>query len=150
MSETRITPVNAALLARDRGLVVSERTQPDAGRYAALLELHVRTADGEYHVFAGTAAQDEPRLVQVDSYHLDMAPSPSMLVTFHRDRPGLIGLVGMLLGKADINISSMHVGRMSPRGQAMMVLTVDEPIPQNAVAEISAITNIDRAYSVQL
>ena len=94
--------------------------------------------------------QDEPHIVQVDSYRLDVVPSQAMLITFHRDRPGLIGLVGTLLGQADVNISSMHVGRLSPRGEAMMVLTVDEPVPADAVAQIETQTNIRRAYSVQL
>jgi hypothetical protein len=149
-SETRVTPVNAALIARERGLGVSERKQPDADQYAALLELRVRTADGAEHAFGGTAVQDEPHIVLVDGYRLDLIPSQSMVFTFHRDRPGLIGLVGTLLGKADINISSMHVGRMAPRGEAMMVLTVDEPVPQSAIAEIVSLSNIHRAYSVQL
>ena len=149
-SDTRVTPVNATLIARDRGLTVAERKQPDAEHYSSLLELRVRTVDGVEHTFAGAAVHDEPHIVQVDGYRLDVVPSQAMLFTFHRDRPGLIGQVGMLLGQGDVNISSMHVGRMSPRGQAMMVLTVDEPIPQSAIAEIQALTNIDRAYSVLL
>lgn len=73
-----------------------------------------------------------------------------MLFTLHQDQPGLIGRVGTLLGTLDINISSMHVGRLAPRGQAMMVLTVDEPVPAAALAEIEAQAGINQAYSVQL
>lgn len=149
-SEERVTPVNAGLLARDRGISLSERKQPDAGRYAALLELRVTTADGATHTFGGTAVQDEPHIVQVDGYWLDLVPSPSMVFTFHHDRPGLIGHVGTLLGANDINISSMHVGRQSPRGRAMMVLTVDEPVPASLLEQITAEINIDQAFSVQL
>ncbi|HZG66959.1 MAG TPA: ACT domain-containing protein, partial [Herpetosiphonaceae bacterium] len=149
-SEARITPVNAALLARERGITIRERHQPEADQYASVLELCVTSADGAEHTFGGTTVQDEPHIVQVDSYRLDVVPSQAMLITFHRDRPGLIGLVGTLLGQADVNISSMHVGRLSPRGEAMMVLTVDEPVPADSVAQIEAQTNIRRAYSVQL
>jgi D-3-phosphoglycerate dehydrogenase len=149
-SESRVTPVNAALLARDRGLTISEHKQPDAERYAALLELRVTTSDGTTHTFGGTAVQDEPHIVQVDGYWLDLVPSPSMLFTFHQDRPGLIGHVGTILGANDINISSMHVGRLSPRGRAMMVLTVDEPVAAEVLAQIEAETNIDQAFSVQV
>lgn len=149
-SEQRVTPVNAGLLARDRGLVVSERKQPDAERYAALLELRVTTSDGSLHTFGGTAVQDEPHIVQVDGYWLDLVPSQAMLFTFHQDRPGLIGHVGMILGEADINISSMHVGRLAPRGQAMMVLTVDEPVPADLLAKVESEAGITRAFSVQL
>ncbi|HZG65241.1 MAG TPA: phosphoglycerate dehydrogenase, partial [Herpetosiphonaceae bacterium] len=93
-SEARITPVNAALLARERGITVRERHQPEADQYAAVLELCVTSADGTEHTFGGTTVQDEPHIVQVDSYRLDVVPSQAMLITFHRDRPGLIGLVG--------------------------------------------------------
>lgn len=149
-SEERVTPVNAGLLARDRGLSISERKQPDAGRYAALLELRVTTSDGATHTFGGTAVQDEAHIVQVDGYWLDLIPSQAMLFTFHQDRPGLIGHVGTILGTADINISSMHVGRQAPRGRAMMVLTVDEPVPSKVIDQIQAEANIDRAFSVQI
>lgn len=149
-SEERVTPVNAGLLARERGLTISERKQPEAGRYAALLELRVTTSSGETHTFGGTAVQDEPHIVQVDGYWLDLVPSQSMLFTFHQDRPGLIGHVGTILGAADINISSMHVGRLAPRGQAMMVLTVDEPVPPDVIAKIEAETKIERAFAVQI
>jgi D-3-phosphoglycerate dehydrogenase len=150
VSEERVTPVNAALLARERGLLASEHKQPETERYAALLELRVTTSDGATHTFGGTAVQDEPHIVQVDGYWLDLVPSPAMLFTFHQDRPGLIGHVGMILGEADINISSMHVGRLTPRGQAMMVLTVDEPVPGEILAKIESEANIDQAFAVQL
>lgn len=150
MTGTRITPVNAALIARERGLQLSERRNPEAENYAALLELRVTTADGSIHTFGGTTVQDEPHIVQIDGYRLDVVPSQSMVITFHRDRPGLIGHVGMLLGSADINISSMHVGRLTPRGEAIMVLTVDEPVPQDVVVQLLHETNIRRAYSVQV
>jgi hypothetical protein len=150
VSEERVTPVNAMLLARERGLIVNQRTHPDAERYAALLELRVTTSDGTTHTFGGTAVQDEPHIVQVDGYWLDLVPSQSMLFTFHQDRPGLIGHVGTILGAADINISSMHVGRQNPRGQAIMVLTVDEPVPAEVLSKIESETDIDHAFSVQV
>lgn len=149
-SEARVTPVNATLLARERGLTIGERRQPEADHYAALLELRVTGTDGTVHTFAGTAVQDEAHIVQIDDYRLDLVPSAAMLFTFHIDRPGLIGHVGTLLGAADINISSMHVGRLAPRGEAIMVLTVDEPVAQSVLADLEAQSNIRRAYSVQL
>jgi D-3-phosphoglycerate dehydrogenase len=150
VTESRVTPVNAALLARDRGLTVAEHKQPEAERYAALLELRVTTSEGTTHSFGGTAVNDEPHIVEVDGYWLDLVPSEAMLFTFHQDRPGLIGLVGTILGAADVNISSMHVGRQAPRGRAIMVLTIDEPVPNNVLQQIETEGDISRAVSVQL
>ena len=72
----------------------------------------------------------EPHIVLVDGYWVDVVPSdPIFSFSDHLDRPGVIGAVGTLLGNADINISFMQVGRSKPRGRAMMVLGLDEPIP---------------------
>lgn len=149
-TETRITPVNAPLLARERGIEISETRRPQADNYAELLQLNVTTSNGETHTFGGLALRDEPHIVQIDHFWLDLVPTEALLFTFHQDRPGLIGRVGMLLGAADINISSMHVGRQAPRGTAMMVLTLDEPVPSTALNEIQNQPDIERAYSVVL
>jgi D-3-phosphoglycerate dehydrogenase len=61
------------------------------------------------------------------------------LITRHDDRPGIIGTVGRLLGEADVNISSMQVGRSGPRGDALMLLSVDDPIPPELVARLRTI-----------
>ena len=149
-SETRITPVNAALIARQRGIVLSEKRCPSLETYTELLQVVVTTSDGETHTFGGVALRDEPHIVQVDDYWLDLVPTRAMLFTFHRDRPGMIGQIGMLLGSADINISAMHVGRLSPRGDAMMVLTLDEPVPDSTMNTINQQEFLTRAYSVVL
>jgi len=149
-TETRVTPVNAPLLARERGLHVSESHRPESDNYAELLQLIVTTSGGQKHTYGGLALRGEPHIVQIDDFWLDLVPTEALLFTFHQDRPGLIGRVGTLLGQADINISSMHVGRQAPRGTAIMVLTLDEPVPAAALAEINRQTDIEEAYSVVL
>lgn len=147
--EQRVTPVNAPLLARERGLKYRERTSPEAENYAGLLVLRAETADGP-HEFAGTVLRDEAHIVQTDGYWVDFVPSGPLLFTYHRDRPGMIGRVGMLLGAVDVNISGMYVGRLAPRDRAMMVLTLDDPVPPDVLAKINTEEDIDRAYSVVL
>jgi D-3-phosphoglycerate dehydrogenase len=147
--EERVTPVNAPLLARERGLKYRERTSPETESYAGLLVLRAETAEGP-RVFAGTVLRDETHIVQVDGYWVDFVPLGSLLFTYHRDRPGIIGRVGSLLGSGDVNISGMHVGRMAPRARAMMVLMLDDPVSPAILAKIRAETDIDQAYSVIL
>lgn len=148
-SSERVTPVNAPLIARDRGLRVSERTLHDAENFSGLLVIHVQTADA-LRTFSGTVLRGEPHIVQADGYFVDFVPQGSLLLTYHRDRPGMIGRVGTLLGEGDVNISGMYVGRQSPRERAMMVLTLDEPAPPAALERIRALDDIDQAYSVTL
>src|SRR6266545_5979861 len=147
--EQRVTPVNAPLLARERGLRYSEHSSAQAESYAGLLVLRAVTADG-MHEFAGTVLRDEPHIVEADGYWVDFVPSGPLMFTYHRDRPGMIGRVGMLLGAADVNISGMYVGRLAPREQAMMVLTLDDVVPANVLAQIQSEEDIQRAVGVVL
>jgi D-3-phosphoglycerate dehydrogenase len=127
-SERRVNPVNAPLLARERGLALAERRSADSARYQSLLSISGATT------VAGTVLGGEPRIVRLADYWLDMPPAPWMLITRHQDKPGTMGRIGLTLGEADVNISAMHLGRGAPRGDALMVLALDDPVPP-AVAE---------------
>jgi D-3-phosphoglycerate dehydrogenase len=117
--------------------------------YAGLLILRAVAADGS-HEFAGTVLRDEPHVVQADGYWVDFVPAGPLLLTYHRDRPGMIGRVGTILGTGDVNISGMYVGRLAPRERAMMVLTLDDIPTPDLLAQIEAEDDIERAVSVVL
>jgi len=123
----RVNLVNAAALARARGLRLVERKTPDAGAFAALLTLSGE-ANGRPVTVAGTVANGEPRLVRLDDYWLDMAPGDVMLITRHQDKPGTMGRIGLILGDADVNISAMHLARTRPREDAFMILALDDDV----------------------
>jgi D-3-phosphoglycerate dehydrogenase len=146
-SEQRITPVNAPLIARDRGLRLNERSLPNLESYASMLVVRANTAEGPRE-FSGTTIHDQPYIVQTDGYGVSFNPGGPLLLTYHRDQPGIIGRVGTLLGAANINISGMYVGRKAPREDAMMVLTIDEPVPEGVLEEVKQQPGVDRAYSV--
>jgi hypothetical protein len=67
-----------------------------------------------------------------------MAPTPLMLVTRHQDKPGTMGRIGLMLGEADVNISAMHLARSEPRKDALMLLAVDDEIPDTVAAAIKS------------
>ncbi len=146
-TEHRVTPVNAPLIARDRGMRISEHSNADIENYAGLLVIRARTARSE-RVFRGTVLRGEPHIVQADGFWVDFVPGGPLLFTYHHDRPGLIGHVGTILGVADVNISGMYVGRLAPREGAMMVLKLDEPVPDAVLAQILAETDIEHAVCV--
>jgi len=129
-TEERVNLVNAPSLAKARGINMAVHKIPDAGRYSSLLTLR-----GERSV-AGTFSAGESRLVALDGYDVDLAPTPYMLVTRHADRPGAMGAVGQALGEADVNISAMHLGRADRRSNAFMILALDEPVPEAAAERI--------------
>lgn len=150
ISSETVTFANALLLARKRGLQVVEERDADAEPYTSLLSLTIRTNQGETRV-AGTIVHDEPHIVGIGPYQLDLVPSEGyLLVTTHEDRPGMIGKVGTLLGEGDVNISSMQVGRQEKRGRAIMVLSVDEPIGADLLARLRAVPNMANVHVVKL
>jgi D-3-phosphoglycerate dehydrogenase len=133
----RVNLVNAGALAKARGITLVERKTPDAGAYAAQLTLSGE-ANGRTTTVAGTVAGGEPRLTRLDDYRLDLEPADVMLITRHRDKPGMIGRIGQILGEADVNISAMHLGRSAPRADALMILALDEDIPAGVGEAIRA------------
>ena len=89
-------------------------------------------------------------MVELDGYWVTFEPVGSLLFTYHRDRPGMIGRVGTLLGAGDVNISSMQVGRLAPREQSLMVLTLDDDVPAEVVASLERESHIERAVALVL
>ncbi|MFN8635272.1 MAG: phosphoglycerate dehydrogenase [Chloroflexota bacterium] len=148
--------VNARLLARQRGLDVSERRSPTPDRYTSLVRVtvhapsQVATRSGNVGV-AGVVADGRPAIVEIGDYELHLpATAGYLLLTRHQDRPGIIGTVGQLLGEADVNISSMQVGRSGPREHALMLLSVDEPIPPGVVNRLRGLANFEAVKVLKL
>jgi D-3-phosphoglycerate dehydrogenase / 2-oxoglutarate reductase len=145
----RVNLVNAALVARARGLTVVERRTPDAGPFAALLTLS-GSADGRTATVGGTVAHGGPRIVRLEDYWINMAPSDSMLITHHHDRPGAMGRIGMMLGAADVNISGMHLARSGPRADALMILALDDDVPPAVLDAIRALPDVLDVWAIRL
>ena len=150
VSSEQVNLINAPVLAQQRGLRVIEQKNSVAPEYASLLTVTLTTSNGSV-TLAGTSLRNEPHIVKVNDYWLDLAPSvPYMLFVDNPDQPGSIGAVGTVAGRHNINISFMEVGRLSARGQAMMVLGLDDPVSPQALAEIKALPQIHDARLVKL
>ena len=150
VSREPVNLINAPYQAQKRGLSVTEQKNTESEEYASLVAVTLNTTGGSL-ALAGTSMRNEAHIVKVDDYWLDVAPSvPYLLFVDNHDRPGSIGAVGTVLGHHNINISFMEVGRASPRGRAMMVLGVDDPVPAPVIAELKAIPNIISARLVKL
>ncbi len=150
ISEERVNIVNANILAQQRGLKITEHKDPSCENYSNLITLEVSTTSGTTTV-AGTVMRGEPHIVRVNSHWIDIVPHGGyMLLSDHHDRPGLIGEVGTMLGNADINISSMQLGRLKPRGQALLVLEVDEAVDEQTLQKLQALPEVDTMKLVKL
>ncbi len=142
--------VNAEVLARDRGIEIAESSNPKKGDFAALLQTEVETEQGTT-LAAGTLFGDQYlRLVQLGPFRMEGYLDGTMLLFSHRDVPGLIGFVGTIFGNHGVNIAQMTVGRQAPGGEAIGILNLDSPPPDEAVAAVKGHPNIRSVHVVKL
>jgi D-3-phosphoglycerate dehydrogenase len=150
ITEERVNMVNANAVAAKRGIKVLEEKEAGCDNYANLLTLELNTSDGDITV-SGTLMRGEPHIVRVNNFWIDIVPSGGyFLFVYHIDRPGLIGSVGSITGEADINISYMHLSRLKPRGEALMILAVDEPINAEQNQKILSLPEVYSAKMVNI
>jgi len=149
-SEERINLVNVSFIAAQHGLKISEEKETTCQNYSNLLTLEVNTNMGTTTI-SGTVRDGETHIVQVNDFWMDIVPTGGyFLFCDHLDRPRLVGAIGNITGKADINISSMHLSRLQPRGKALMILALDEPLGEEQLQEIRALPGIYSAKAVKL
>jgi D-3-phosphoglycerate dehydrogenase / 2-oxoglutarate reductase len=149
--EERVTITNADAVARDRGLRFREEKDTDAGNYANSLTIEVVTQKGKT-VVSGTSFQGRTYLTTVNDYILQIEPQDiAMLFTEHVDKPGMIGLVGTVMGRNTINISQMQVSLGAHAGgTAMMALCLSQQLPDDVFQQVLAIEGMLKAKVVNL
>lgn len=147
----RVNYVNACIEAKERGIRVIEMRDESIRDYSGgSLQLTIKGSHGEHTAAGAVIGDDEVRITSVDSFPVNVPPAPYMLFTRHRDMPGIIGRIGSFLGNYNVNIASMQVGRKIIRGDAVMVLSLDDPLPDGILTEITKVAGIEQAYTVTL
>lgn len=144
-----VNVINARAVARKRGITVAESADTEDASHTNRLTLTIEVG-GETVSVAGYVTPSGPRIIGIGGYQTDFAPARYMVLVHHTDQPGMIGRVGSLLGEQDINIASMQVARYRPRGEAFMILMVDEDPGQRALETIRAIDGVVTARLIHL
>ncbi|MBA3737078.1 MAG: phosphoglycerate dehydrogenase [Actinobacteria bacterium] len=131
--------VNAPMLARERGLTVSEMRSTGSQDYVSQVSIRAETESESDVEVAGTllGKKNAERVIQVWDFEVEIEPAPHMLFFIYVDRPGIIGKVGTILGEHGINIATMEVGRKGAGGDALMGLTVDSPVPPDVLRTVA-------------
>src|SRR3989440_4157473 len=166
VSDAHVNMINAPLLARQWGLEIIEQKSTTPAEFANLITLRMMNANGypssfagkpgsgdeHVEVISGAVMHGEPRIVRVGRYWVEFVPEGYILFCRNPDQPGMIGRVGTVLGKAHVNIRHMDVGpivrtprQRNPQQQpdtALMIVSVDDPIPDWALEEIGAAGDI--------
>lgn len=146
----RVNYVNASIEAKERGIRVIETKDASSSDYSGSLHLDARGSLGEHSVTGVLLEDGDIRVTNINGFPINLPPSSHMLFTLHRDMPGIIGRLGMLLGNFNVNIASMQVGRQIVRGNAIMAVSLDDPLPDELLKEITEIPGINDAYTVML
>lgn len=145
-----VNSINALSLAKERGIQISESKATKEQEFVTLIQLEIKT-DKETKKVSGTlSANKQPRIVKVDEYYVEATPGGVMIYLQNLDVPGIIGNLGSLLGKHDINIAGMTFGRDKPGGTAISVLNVDSPVSAELVEQIRKVENIHYVKAIKV
>jgi len=144
--------VNAEVLLKERGIEVVEQRSTDIGDFSSLITADVMSEERTASAAGTLFGNSMPRLVQKDGCRLESYLDGTMLIFLHRDMPGVIGGVGAIFGRHQVNIAQMSVGRQAsrPGGEAVGVLALDSIPPAEALAEVLSMPQVTRAWTVKL
>jgi D-3-phosphoglycerate dehydrogenase len=140
-----VNMVSAPVVARERGIKVDEVRQTQRGAYETYIRLSVKTANMERSV-AGTVFSDgKARIIQIKGIDLEAEFGPHMLYITNEDKPGFIGALGTILGNAGVNIATFNLGRKAQGGEAICLVSIDEPPPAPVLAALAKLPQVKNA-----
>ncbi|HXF53006.1 MAG TPA: phosphoglycerate dehydrogenase [Hyphomicrobiaceae bacterium] len=141
---SEVNMVSAAVHAKERGIMVEEVTRTQEGAFESYVRLTI-VADRLERSVAGTVFSDgRPRIIQVRDINMEFEIAPHMLYIRNADKPGFIGRFGSLMGEANVNIATLNLGRDRPGGDAICVVSTDEPVSDEVLAKIRALPHVVR------
>ncbi|GAK06614.1 D-3-phosphoglycerate dehydrogenase [Geomicrobium sp. JCM 19038] len=145
-----VNEVNAGIIAKERGISYSEAHSSESYGYANIIQANIKGTAGEFLVRGTYIDAFGPRIIRINEFNVDLFPSGHLIYIRHTDQPGVIGEMGQALGKHGVNIATMQVGRKEEGGDAIMMLSVDKEIPQEAIEQLTSVPAILAADVIEL
>ncbi len=143
-----VNMVNAPYLARERGLDVREIRHDREGVYHTLLRVAVMTDEGEKSVAGTLFGPHSPRLVELFGIKIEADLDGAMLYVVNEDKPGFIGSIGTALGEAGVNIGNFHLGRRDGGGEAVLLLSVDQPVDEPVMWKVCNLEGVKKVKAI--
>ncbi len=144
-----VNEVNAPAFAARLGVKVTESRESNGGDFAELIEL-TATGEGGWMSVAGTFFGQQARIVKINGRFVEARPEGALIIYENKDRPGMVGWIGTLMGKHGVNIAGMSLGRNEAGGNALAVLNVDSAPPEAVIKELLAEPDIRSVQVVSL
>ena len=142
--------VNSMIVAKERGIRAGEMKAMMLEEYSSLISVEIKTDTGVRSVSGTLFTKKDARIVKIDEFHVDAIPEGYMIVAHNIDVPGIIGTMGTILGKNNINIAAMTFGRLKAGGKTLSVLNVDSLVQEKVLNEIRKNKNILDATLIKL
>ncbi|MCK9274715.1 MAG: phosphoglycerate dehydrogenase [Syntrophales bacterium] len=137
-----INYINAPLIAKDRGIRVIESKSTEVKDYTSMITATVKTAK-ETSVAAGAIfGRQDPRIVRINKFILDVIPEGHMILLYNHDKPGVIGNMGVILGDSGVNIARLHLSRELVDGKALVVLSTDTLVSEEVLKKLKELPNV--------
>ncbi|SDH39170.1 phosphoglycerate dehydrogenase [Alteribacillus bidgolensis] len=145
-----VNDVNASLIAKERGITYGEKHQTNDLGYSNLVQATVQGENRTFTIHGTYVKEYGPRIVRINDFNVDFYPTGHLIYIKHTDKPGVIGKMGQLLGKHQVNIATMQVGRKEEGGDAIMMLAVDKEANEEVLADLTSIDEIKHADKIEV
>ena len=144
-----INMVSAVSIAEQRGVKIETTTRGQDGTYESYVKLTVRSEQHDRSVGGTVFSDGRPRFIQVRDIDMEFEVTPHMLFVRNSDKPGFIGKFGTVMGEAGVNIATLNLGRDKPGGDAICLVSVDEPISEAVIEKVKALPQVIRVNRLQ-
>lgn len=143
-----VNMVSAPVIAKERNIRVAEVKQQQTGAYETYIRLSIKTSSLERSVAGTVFSNGRPRLIQIKGVDMEASLGSHMLYVTNQDKPGFIGALGSILGKAGINIANFNLGRQAAGGDAICLVEVDGKVPEAVLKEIQTLPHVVQAKAL--
>lgn len=142
--------INALMLLNQQQVTLNiENNKAETG-FSNYLEVELSNDSDSVKVGASVFTGFGPRIVRINNFSVDLKPNQYQIVSYHNDTPGMVGKTGALLSKYNINIASMTLGRTEAGGDALMILSVDQPVSNNIIDELKQVGEYNQIFTTEL
>jgi len=142
--------INAPVVAKERGIKVIEAKSSVVKDYTSLISLTIKTAQETSQTAGALFGLQDPRIVQLNKFTMDVVPLGHMLVIYNYDRPGVIGNIGSTLGANHINIARLHLSREEADQEALVILSTDGSVPEEVMDKLLKLPHVISVKDVEM
>jgi D-3-phosphoglycerate dehydrogenase len=151
VSDHRVNYINADIVAKKRGITVNERQNEEFyNGHTEFVKVRIKNGNTELTMGCTVSSKNEGRLAEFDGYDVDIVPGEFLYIIKNKDIPGVVGLVGNILGESGTNVATMQLGRKEDDDKAMMIINTDSAPREDVIKKLLAHDNIEFAKGIVL